>query len=427
MMRIASVIARQLLDCKARPLVEVEITTDTGHVGRGASPTGTSVGVHEAFVLRDGDRAEYDGLSVHRAISAVTDEIAPVLVGSELDDPRSLDRVLIELDGTPDKRRLGGNAIYSTSVALLRAASAAAGMPTYTYVGALLGLEPPTTVPMPSFNMINGGRYGDIFQTFNEFLVVPYRAGSIQSAVEEGVSLFGVLGETLAERYGRAPLVASSYGYVAPSSDPRVVLEILAEAVQRAGCADVMAFALDCASGEVYDKASQTYAFDGERMSADALIDYVRGLSEEFPMLFVEDLLDGDDWDGFADAVRSIDRSIILGDDLIVTNRDRLELAVKMSAVDGFILKPNQVGTIAEALDCWEYASHNGILAIPSGRSGGVIDDVVMDLAVGLGAPFQKNGAPRSGERIEKLNFLLRAAERIPNCALADVPALVRF
>jgi enolase len=426
-MRIASVVARQLLDCKARPLVEVEITTDTGHVGRGASPTGTSVGVHEAFVLRDGDRAEYHGLGVHRAISAVTDEIAPVLVGAELDDPRSLDRIMIELDGTPDKHRLGGNAIYSTSVALLRAASAAAGMPTYTYVGALLGLEPPTTVPAPSFNMINGGRYGDIFQTFNEFLVVPYRADSIESAVEKGVSLFGVLGEVLARRYGRAPLVASSYGYVAPSSDPHVVMEVLTEAVERAGCADVMAFALDCASSEVYDKSSQTYAFSGEEVTAEALIDYVRTLSEEFPMMFVEDLLDGDDWDGFADAVQTIRRSIILGDDLIVTNRDRLKRAVKMSAVDGFILKPNQVGTIAEALDCFEYASQNGMLAIPSGRSGGVIDDVVMDLAVGLGAPFQKNGAPRSGERIEKLNFLLRAAEGIPNCTLADVPALVRF
>jgi enolase len=426
-MKIASVVARQVLDCKARPLVEVEITTDTGHVGRGASPTGSSVGAHEAFVLRDGDQSEYNGLSVHRAVSAVTDEIAPVLVGAELDDPRPLDRVMIELDGTPDKQRLGGNAIYSTSIALLRAASAAAGIPTHTYVGALLGLKPPTTVPAPSFNMINGGRYGDIFQTFNEFLVVPYRADSIESAVEKGVSLFGVLGEVLARRLGRAPLIASSYGYVAPSSDPRVVMEVLAEAVERAGCADIMAFALDCASSEVYDKSTQTYAFNGEQVTAEALIDYARALSEDFPMVFIEDLLDADDWDGFTKAVQTIDRSLILGDDLIVTNRDRLERAVTTSAVDGFILKPNQVGTIAEALDCFEYASQNGILAIPSGRSGGVIDDVVMDLAVGLGAPFQKNGAPRSGERIEKLNFLLRAAERIPNCALADVPALVRF
>ena len=426
-MKIASVVARQLLDCKARPLVEVEIITDTGYVGCGASPTGSSVGTHEAFVLRDGDQSEYNGLSVHRAVSAVTDEIAPVLVGAELDDPRCLDRVLIELDGTPDKHRFGGNAIYSTSIALVRAASAAAGMPTYAYVRALLGLEPATTVPAPSFNMINGGRYDDVFQPFNEFLVVPYRADSIESAVEKGVSLFGVLGEVLARRLGRAPLIASSYGYVAPSSDPRVVMEALAEAVERAGCADVMAFALDCASSEVYDKRTQTYALNGERVAAEVLIDYARALSEDFPMLFIEDLLDGDDWDGFTRAVQTIDRSIILGDDLIVTNPERLERAVKTSAVDGFILKPNQVGTIAEALDCFEYASQNAILTIPSGRSGGVIDDVVMDLAVGLGAPFQKNGAPRSGERIEKLNFLLRAAERIPNCALADVPALVRF
>jgi enolase len=426
-MRIASVLARQLLDCKARPLVEVEITTDTGHVGRGASPTGSSVGAHEAFVLRDGDPAEYNGLSVHRAVSAVVDEIAPALVGAELDDPRTLDRVMIELDRTPDKHRLGGNAIYSTSVALLRAASAAAGTPTYIYVSTLLGLRPPTTVPVPSFNMINGGRYGDIFQTFSEFLVVPYRAGSIESAVEKGVRLFGVLGEVLAERLGRAPLVAASYGYVAPSSDPRVVLEVLTEAVERAGCADVMAFALDCASSEVYDKHSHLYALNGERVTAEALIDYTRALSEDFPMVFIEDLLDGDDWDGFTKAVQTIDRAIILGDDLIVTNPDRLKRALKLSAVDGFIMKPNQVGTIAEALECFEYATQNAILTIPSGRSGGVIDDVVMDLAVGLGAPFQKNGAPRSGERIEKLNFLLRATEGIPNCALADVPAIVRF
>jgi enolase len=280
---------------------------------------------------------------------------------------------------------------------------------------------------MPSFNMINGGHYGDVCQTFSEFLVVPYRADSIQSAVETGVTLFETLGEVLAARLGRAPLLASSYGYIAPSSDPHVVMEVLTEAVERTGCADVVAFALDCATSEVYDNGSATYAFTGARVNAEALIDYARGLSQEFPMLFIEDLLDGDDWAGFSKAVRTVSRSLILGDDLIVTNRDRLQRAVETSAVDGFILKPNQVGTIAEALDCFEYATRHAILAIPSGRSGGVIDDVVMDLAVGLGAPFQKNGAPRSGERIEKLNFLLRAAEGIPDCTLADVPALVRF
>lgn len=163
------------------------------------------------------------------------------------------------------------------------------------------------------------------------------------------------------------------------------------------------------------------------RAAAAAAGTHARRLSEEFPMVFIEDLLHADDWHGFTKAAQTIDRAVILGDDLIVTNRDRLRRAVELSAVDGYILKPNQVGTIAEALDCFEYASQNGMLTIPSGRAGGVIDDVVMDLAVGLGAPFQKNGAPRSGERIEKLNFLLRAAERIPNCAPADVSALARF
>src|SRR5262245_1905269 len=426
-MKIASVVARQLLDCKARPLVEVEVTTDTGQVGRGSSPTGSSVGVHEAFVLRDGDPAEYSGLSVHRAVAAVAEEIAPALVGAELDDPRALDQRMIDLDGTPDKSRLGANAIYSTSIALLRAAAAASGKSTYSFVGHLLGLDPVATVPVPSFNMINGGRYGDLVQPFNEFIVMPYRATSIQTAIEMSVRLFAVLEEVLGGHLGHRPRVAPSYGFAAPSSDPRVVLELMTEAVDRAGYADVMAFGLDCASSEMYDATSQTYELNGERVTSQELIDFTLGLAEDFPLVFVEDLLDEDDWEGYPRAVSAIKRTLILGDDLIVTNRDRLERAVRASAVDGFILKPNQVGTISEALECFEYARDHGIWAVPSGRSGGVIDDVVMDLSVGLSVPFQKNGAPRSGERIEKLNFLLRVAECVPDCALADVPAIVQF
>jgi len=426
-MKIASVAARQLLDCKARPLVEVEVTTDGGHIGRGSSPTGSSVGVHEAFVLRDGDPAEYNGLSVHRAVAAVVDEIAPALIGAELDNLRALDQRMIDLDGTPNKGRLGANAIYSTSIALLRAAAAATGKSTYSFVGHLLGLDPVATVPIPSFNMINGGRYGDLVQPFNEFIVMPYRATSIQTAIEMSVRLFAVLEDVLAGHLGQRPRVAPSYGFAAPSSDPRVVLELMTEAVERAGYAEVMAFALDCASSEMYDATSRTYELNGERVTSQELIDFTRGLAEDFPLVFVEDLLDEDDWEGYPRSVSAIKRTLILGDDLIVTNRDRLKRAVSTSAVDGFILKPNQVGTISEALECFEYARDHGVWAIPSGRSGGVIDDVVMDLSVGLSVPFQKNGAPRSGERIEKLNFLLRVAERVPDCALADVPAIVKF
>jgi enolase len=426
-MKISSITARQLLDCKARPLVEVEVTTESGIVTRGAAPTGSSVGAHEASVLRDHDLSEYGGLSVHRAVRTVHEVIAPALVGSDLTDLAALDRRMVDLDGTPDKSRLGGNTIYSTSIALLRAAAAVEGIPTYTYVNELLNLDPISTVPVPSFNLINGGRYGDLVQPFNEFLVMPYRMPTIESAIEISVRLFGVLGEVLTKHLGSPPAVASSYGYVAPSADPRVVLEILSMAVESAGCTDEMAFALDCASSEMYDRDTATYELLDRRVERGELIDFTRRLSEDFPLVFVEDLLDEDDWTGWPEAVRAIPRTLILGDDLIVTNLGRLQRAVAESAVDGFILKPNQVGTITEALECYRYAREQKLLAIPSGRSGGVIDDVVMDLSVGLSVPFQKNGAPRSGERIEKLNFLLRAAERIPDCRLADVAGLVRF
>lgn len=425
-MKITSVTARQLLDCKTRPLVEVEITTDNGYVGRGAAPTGSSVGAHEAFILRDGDPTEYNGLSVHRAVDAVNNEIAPALVGTQL-DLEANDRLMIDLDGTPNKSRLGGNAIYSTSIALLRAASTAAGLPTYSWIAEHFGPGPVSQVPVPSFNMINGGRYGDVVQPFNEFIVMPYKACSIQDAVEKSVKLFGVLEEVLTEYLGRKPQVASSYGFASPSSDPREVLKLLMTAVERAGVAETMAFALDCASSEMFDAATGTYELNGDRVTSDDLIDYVRELSDEFPFVFIEDLLDEDDWAGYPKAVAQIDKSIILGDDLVVTNRDRLQRAVESSAVGGFILKPNQVGTITEALDCYRYAVAHDLFTIPSGRSGGVIDDVVMDLSVGLSVPFQKNGAPRSGERIEKLNFLLRVADSTPGCVLADVPAIVKF
>ncbi len=425
-MKITSVTARQLLDCKTRPLVEVEITTDNGYVGRGAAPTGSSVGAHEAFILRDGDPTEYNGLSVHRAVDAVNNEIAPALVGTQL-DLEANDRLMIDLDGTPNKSRLGGNAIYSTSIALLRAASTAAGLPTYSWIAEHFGPGPVSQVPVPSFNMINGGRYGSVVQPFNEFIVMPYKACSIQDAVEKSVKLFGVLEEVLTEYLGRKPQVASSYGFASPSSDPREVLKLLMTAVERAGVTETMAFALDCASSEMFDAATGTYELNGDRVTSDDLIDYVRRLSDEFPFVFIEDLLDEDDWAGYPKAVAYIDKSIILGDDLVVTNRDRLQRAVESSAVGGFILKPNQVGTITEALDCYRYAVAHDLFTIPSGRSGGVIDDVVMDLSVGLSVPFQKNGAPRSGERIEKLNFLLRVADSTPGCVLADVPAIVRF
>jgi enolase len=416
-MKIAAVNALQLLDCKGRPMVEVQVRTDSGHLGRGAGPTGQSVGSHEAFVLRDGDPSKYHGLGVHGAVRNVTDVIAPALIGRDVDDQEGIDRLMIELDGTANKSALGGNAIYSTSIAVVRAAAAGHGRRVYEH----LATGPVTALPVPSFNMVNGGRYGSVVQPFNEFIVMPFLAGNIEDAVRIGLAVFDELATVLESYLGHSPQTGPSYGYVAPSSDPRVVLELLQRAVDKAGYGGQVAFALDCASSEMYDASTDTYLLHGDRVRRGELIAFTKQLTHDFPVLFVEDLLDENDWAGHAAAVAELDRTTILGDDLIVTNRDRLERAFEERAVDGFILKPNQVGTITEALETYQYAAQHGLLAIPSGRSGGVIDDIVMDLSIALRAPFQKNGAPRSGERIEKLNFLLRTAARLGVHDLADL------
>jgi enolase len=416
--KIISVDAVQLLDCKGRPMVEVQVATDSGHTGRGAAPTGQSVGSHEAFVLRDGDPREYHGLGVHQAVRNVTEVIGPALLGREVNDQSGIDALMIELDGTATKSNLGGNAIYSTSVAVLRAAAAVHGRTVYEH----LSPQPVTALPVPSFNMVNGGRYGEVVQPFNEFIVMPYGAGSIEQATHIGLSIFDELADVLHTYLGHAPKTGRSYGYVAPSGDPRVVLDLMQQALDKAGFGDQVGFALDCASSEMYDATTDTYLLQGDRVDRHELIAFVKQLTIDFPIIFVEDLLDEDDWAGHTTAVAELDRTIVLGDDLVVTSRDRLERAYAERAVDGFILKPNQVGTISEALQAHAYAAEHGLLAIPSGRSGGVVDDIVMDLSIALHAPFQKNGAPRSGERIEKLNFLMRAAAHLDVHDLADIP-----
>ncbi|MGX5804148.1 phosphopyruvate hydratase [Bradyrhizobium sp. Arg314] len=421
--RITSIRAQQIIDCKCRPAVEVEIRTESGAVGRGAAPTGTSVGMHEAVVLRDGNPASYKGLGVQRAVDNAVNVIGPALIGMNVFDQRAIDAKMIELDGTPDKRRLGGNTIYSASIAAFRAAADARRIPLYKYIAG----GDISTVPVPCFNVINGGRYETLTQAFNEFLIVPYGTDSIDVAVEMAVAVFQQLADVLTKHLGHKPQVASSYGYAAPSDDPEVILSLMQEAIDACDYTGRIAFALDCASSEMYDRDTGTYLLKGKRVSADELITYAKRLTEKFDFVFIEDLLDENDWDGYSKAARELTRTIVLGDDLIVTNAALLKRAYETRAVDGFILKPNQVGTISEAMDAHRFASEHSMISVPSGRSGGVLDDVVMDFSVGLQVPFQKNGAPRSGERIEKLNFLMRANAASPGCRLYDIKPLLRF
>ena len=422
--RIQAIHARQIIDCKCRPMVEVDVITEGGFSGTGCAPTGSSVGMYESFVLRDHNPKEYHGMSIHKAVENVNRRLAPALIGMDVLDLPAIDRRMIELDGTENKKNLGGNAIYSVSIAAFRAAAACCRQPLYSYI-AQKEIE---TVPIPSFNIINGGRYSDLVQPFNEFLILPYKARDIYEAVEMGVNTFQELKSVLTRFLGgKSPETAPSYGYAAPSEDPEIVLELMQEAVARCGYSEKMAFALDCASSEMYNPVSGTYLLKGEQVSSGQLIRYVKNLTEKFPFVFIEDLLDENDWDGWQKAHQEITDALLLGDDLIATNPKRLQKACSLAAIDGFILKPNQVGTITEALKAYDFARKNHLLATPSGRSGGVVGDVVMDLAVGLSVPFIKNGPPRSGERIAKLNFLMRVCDASPGCRLSDISPLLRF
>ena len=421
--KIKKVTARQLIDCKCRPLVEVDVITESGAIGRGAAPTGSSVGKYEACVLRDNDPKEYDGMSVHQAVDNVNKVISPQLIGMAVEDQAGIDHKMIEMDGTNDKSGLGGNAIYSTSIAAFRAAAESCHKPLYDYI-ARGNIK---NVPIPSFNVINGGKYADITQAVNEFIVMPYRADGIEEAVEIAVKVFQKLGQVIKKYTGNEPGVGRSYGWIAPSEDPEELLKLMQEAIDICGYTDKCAFALDCASSEMYNAKAKTYYLNGKHLTSEEIIEYFKGLSERWNFVFIEDMLDENDWTGYELAHKNVTRTLIIADDFTVTNRERIARACETNSIDGFILKPNQVGTITEALDAHEFAKAKGLLSIPSGRSGGVIGDVVMDLAVGLQIPFIKNGCPRSGERIDKLNFLMRVADMYDGCKMSRIDDIIKF
>ncbi len=421
-MKIREVRARQILDCKARPLVEADVILEDGTAGRGAAPTGSSVGMYESFVLRDGDPCEYNGLSVHKAVKNVNEIIAPALAGVEITDQAKIDGIMTELDGTADKRVLGGNAIYSVSVAAFRAAAASERVELYEYIAGN-GIR---TLPVPCFNVINGGLNAGVRQAFNEFIIMPYGADDIEDAVESGVLVFQKLGDVIRDYTGSEPLVGGSYGWCAPSEDPEVCLRLILEAAEGAGRADTVGLCVDAASSGMFTPG-KGYYMNGRFLSAEEMIAYAKGLTEKYNLVFIEDLLDENDWDGWELAHKEITKTLLIADDLTVSDPARIERAWRADAVDGFILKPNQVGTITEAMRAHRFAEDHGLLSITSGRSGGVVGDVVMDLAVGLQIPFIKNGCPRSGERIDKLNFLLRAKDTHPDCRMAQIGRFLRF
>jgi len=401
MVEIRKVDAREILDCRLEPTLRVTVETESGS-GRADVPCGRSRGKHEAVDLRDGgDR--YDGLGVRTAVSNVTDTIAPALTGRDALEQREIDRTLIELDGTADKSALGGNTLTGVSLAVLKAAADSVGLPLYRYIG---GADT-GVLPIPFFDLIEGGELASSGLAFQEHQVVPVGAESVAEAVRMSAEVYYELGELLAEQHGEASLNVGFEGGYTPTdvTDPRDAFELELAAIAERGYGDEFVLAADVAATHFYDAATDTYELMGRRFDRDELLDFYEELTSTYPVASLEDPLDEADFEGFAELTRQLDAQII-GDDLFVTDPDRLQAGIDRGAANALLLKINQVGTVSEALDAAAAADRNGYSVQISERSGQTADTWLADLAVGLNAGQIKTGVTRS-ERTEQYNRLL--------------------
>ena len=419
--KIRAVKARQVLDAKGRPVVEADILTEGGQLGRAGASTGSSVGANESFVLRDNDPNLFGGLSVYKAIENIEKIIAPALIGLEVTDQEKVDRTMIELDGTRYKTKLGGNAIFAVSTANARAASAVRNIPLYRMVAT----DDITRVMAPASNVVNGGEYADKTLAFQEFMVIPHGVKTFAEATRIIVEVFQQLGQVIKKANGREANMGNYSGYGAPSDDPLAVFQMIAEAVSQLGYKKNVVYAMDCASSEFYDAQEKAYRYRGKLVDRNEIIGVLAGLAEKYPIAFIEDALEEEDFEGFRLASEKINTTVI-GDDFLCTSLDRAKKAVEMGAAKGMIFKPNQAGTITEALETAQYILDQGLLLVPSGRAGGVLDSPEKEIGVGLGCPLTKVGAPRSASRTAGFNFLLRLSEEL-NIPMTDIGKLPLF
>ena len=404
---ITEIRAREISNSRGNPTIEVEVTTESGSLGRAAVPSGASVGKFEAVELRDGGR-RYHGKGVLRAIASVMEVIAPRLVGVDVRRQRHIDQVMTELDGTENKSRLGGNSILGVSLACAKAAAASEGVQLYEHVsggGADL-------LPIPFFNIINGGSHAGNQLDFQEFMVVPTGAETFSEAFRMGSEVYHELKRQLLSAYGRAAInVGDEGGFSPPMSQPEEALGAVLRAVEEMGYGGAAALAMDVAA-TTFHKPREGYVIAGRRMSRGELIDYYRELAAAYPVVSIEDPLQEEDFEGFAEATKALPIQI-LGDDLFVTNTARLRRGIEMGAANALLWKVNQVGTLTEALEAAELAERSGYAVQASHRSGDTEDTFVADLAVGIGCGQIKAGAPCRGERTAKYNRLLRIEERL--------------
>lgn len=408
---IVEIYAREVLDSRGNPTVEVEVTTENGIVGTAIVPSGASTGVHEAVELRDGDKARYLGKGTLNAVNNVNEKIADELIGFDVFDQVGIDRALIQIDGTDNKSNLGANAILGVSMAVARAASIESDTPLYEYIGGVNA----KTLPVPMMNILNGGEHADNNVDIQEFMVMPAGAVSFKEALRMGTEVFHNL-KTVLKSKGYNTAVGDEGGFAPNLNSNEEALQTIMEAIEKAGYVpgkDIF-LALDVASSEMYENGKYNFKGEGKVYTSEELVNYYSNLVNKYPIISIEDGLSEDDWDGWKLLTEKLGNKVqLVGDDLFVTNYSRLNLGIKKGIANSILIKLNQIGTITETLDAIELAKTNGYTCVISHRSGETEDTTIADLAVAVNSGQIKTGSASRTDRICKYNQLLRIEDRL--------------
>jgi enolase len=411
MSSIADIAAREILDSRGNPTIEVDVTLETGAMGRAAVPSGASTGSHEAIELRDGDKKRYGGKGVLKAVDAVNGEIFDALSGMDAEDQLAIDETMIKLDGTPNKARLGGNAILGVSLAVARAAAENLALPLYRYVGGTQAC----TLPVPMMNVLNGGAHADNPVDIQEFMIVPVSATTEADAVRMGAEVFQALKAEL-KKLGLSTNVGDEGGFAPNLASAEAALDVIMKSIEAAGYAPgrEVALALDAAATEFYKNGKYRLEGEGKTLDAEGMVRYYETLIDRFPILSLEDGMAEDDWAGWKALTTALgSRTQLVGDDLFVTNPKRLAEGIEKGVANAILVKVNQIGTLSETLEAVELAHRNGYRAVLSHRSGETEDSTIADLAVATNCGQIKTGSLSRSDRLAKYNQLIRIEERL--------------
>ncbi|MDO5596824.1 MAG: phosphopyruvate hydratase [Acidaminococcus sp.] len=406
---IENVCAREILDSRGNPTVEVDVLLDDGTVGRAAVPSGASTGVHEAVELRDGDKDRFGGKGVSKAVDNVNEAIADVIIGLDPTRQVEIDQAMIRLDGTPNKGKLGANAILGVSLAVAKAAANAVGLPLYQYLGGVNAKE----LPVPMMNILNGGAHADNNVDIQEFMIMPVGADSFAEALRINAEIYQALKKVLKGK-GLATAVGDEGGFAPNLESNEEALQVIVEAIEKAGYkpGEQVRLAIDTAASELFEDGKYNLKGEGVVKTADEMVEWYASLCEKYPIVSIEDGLAEDDWDGWKKLTDALGKKVqLVGDDLFVTNVERLQKGIEQGVANAILIKLNQIGTLTETLDAIEMAKRAGYTAIVSHRSGETEDTTIADVVVGTNAGQIKSGAPCRTDRVAKYNQLLRIEE----------------